>query len=78
MGRVFLAERSDGHYRQRAAIKLLRGVGGAKALEPLARERQILASLTHPDIARLIDGGATPAGRTYLVTDYVQGIAFDR
>jgi serine/threonine-protein kinase len=77
MGQVFLAERSDGHYQQRAAIKLLRGLGGALAPEQLARERQILANLNHPHIARLIDGGATPAGQPYLVMDYVDGERID-
>ncbi|MBI3368933.1 MAG: tetratricopeptide repeat protein [Burkholderiales bacterium] len=77
MGRVFLAERSDGHYRQRAAIKLLRGWSNAEALARLARERQILASLSHPHIARLLDGGATPMGRPYLVMEYVEGQAID-
>jgi len=74
MGRVFLAERSDGHYRQRAAIKLLLGWNSEEGLEQLARERQILADLSHPSIARLIDGGTTPLGRPYLVMDYVEGV----
>ncbi len=78
MGLVFLAERSDGHYEQRVALKLLRGFSGADALERLARERQILASLSHPHIARLIDGGTTPAGRPYLVMDHVAGLALDQ
>jgi len=73
MGQVYLAERNDGHYQQRAAIKLLRGFVGETALAQLARERQILAGLQHPNIARLIDGGTTPRGRPYLVMDYVQG-----
>jgi len=73
MGQVYLAERSDGHYQQLAALKLLRGFSGEQALAQLARERQILAGLNHPNIARLIDGGSTPRGRPYLVMDYVQG-----
>lgn len=77
MGTVYLAERSDGHYQQRAAIKLLRGWSGEAALAQLARERQILASLNHPHIARLIDGGSTPGGRPYLVMDYVEGQRID-
>jgi serine/threonine-protein kinase len=77
MGRVMLAQRSDGLYQQRAAIKLLRGWGGEHALEQLARERQILASLSHPHIARLMDGGTTPAGHPYLVMEYVQGEPID-
>lgn len=77
MGRVFEAERDDGLYRQRVAIKLLRGRHGAAALERLARERQILAALTHPHIARLIDGGSTPLGHPYLVMEHVSGVAID-
>jgi serine/threonine-protein kinase len=78
MGRVYLAERSDGHYDQRAAIKLLLGWSTPDALAQLARERQILASLNHPHIARLIDGGTTPRGRPYLVMEYVDGERVDR
>ena len=77
MGQVFLAERNDGHYQQRAAIKLLLGWTGPDALARLARERQILATLAHPNIARLLDGGATPLGRPYLVLEYVEGQAID-
>ena len=77
MGQVFLAERSDGHYQQRAAVKLLRGWSGEAALAQLARERQILAGLQHPHIARLIDGGSTPLGQPYLVMDFVEGQRID-
>lgn len=78
MGRVFAADRSDGHYRQRAAIKLLRSsASSAEALALLARERQILAGLTHPNIARLLDGGTTPQGRPYLVMEFVDGVPID-
>ena len=63
MGRVFLAERSDGHYQQQAAIKLLLGWSGAQALERLTRERQLLARLNHPHIAKLLDGGTTSSGQ---------------
>lgn len=74
MGRVFLAERSDGHYEQRAAIKLLLSWNDEGGPELLARERRILATLTHPHIARLIDGGTTPLGQPYLVMEYVEGV----
>jgi len=77
MGMVYLAERSDGHYEQRTAIKLLRGVNSAVAMAQLTRERQILASLKHPNIARLIDGGTAPDGQPYLVMDYVAGERID-
>jgi hypothetical protein len=73
MGRVFLAERSDGHYQQQAAIKLLLGWSGAEALERLTNERQILARLNHPHIAKLLDGGTTPSGQPYLVMEYADG-----
>lgn len=74
MGKVFLARRSDGHFEQIAAIKLLAGRPSATALRYLARERQILASLSHPNIARLFDGGSTPQGQPYLVMEYVEGL----
>ncbi len=78
MGRVFRAARSDGQFEQDAAVKVLQGLPSARALEYLARERQILASLIHPNIARLYDGGATPGGQPYLVMEYVDGVAIDR
>lgn len=74
MGKVFRAERSDGHFQQQAAVKLLGGLPSAGALRTLARERQILATLTHPNIARLLDGGSTPSGQPYLVMEYVEGL----
>ena len=77
MGTVFLAERIDGHYQQQAAIKLLHGLPTVEALGHLAKERQILATLTHPNIARLLDGGATPQGRPYLVMEHVEGVPID-
>lgn len=77
MGLVFKAERDDGHYHQEAALKLLRGWSGQEGLARLARERQILASLNHPHIARLLDGGSTPAGRPYLVMEFVDGQPID-
>ena len=77
MGHVFLAERSDGHYQQQVAIKLLLGSSGAKALERLTRERQLLARMNHPHIAKLRDGGSTPAGQPYLVMEYAEGDTLD-
>ena len=78
MGRVFKASRSDGHFEQAAAVKLLSGLASPAALDHLARERQILASLSHPHIARLLDGGSTPQGQPYLVMEYVDGLSIDR
>ena len=77
MGRVFLVERNDGHFRQTAALKFLRGLPRSETLEYFTRERQVLASLTHPNIARLLDGGATEAGIPYLVMEFVDGIAIN-
>ena len=77
MGAVYLAERADGHFEQRAAIKLIRGVPSAEMLAHFTRERQILATLQHPHIARLLDGGATPGGQPYLVMEYVEGVPID-
>ena len=80
MGVVYLAERDDGTFRKRVALKLVRR--GPAAGNPLTQrfheERQILASLEHPGIARLLDGGALPDGRPYLVMEYVEGTPIDR
>ncbi len=78
MGTVFRAQRNDGHFEQIAAIKVLRGIPNTAALERLAQERQILATLAHPNIARLLDGGATPLGQPYLVLEYVEGQPVDQ
>ena len=78
MGMVFLARRSDGQFDQVAAIKVLSGRPSAAAQLYLARERQILASLSHPNIARLYDGGSTPQGQPFLVMEYVQGLQIHR
>ncbi len=77
MGAVFLVERSDGHFAQSAALKLVKGLQRAGTLNYFSRERQLLATLTHPNIARLLDGGATPGGHPYLVMEYVDGVAID-
>ncbi|ANB16660.1 serine/threonine-protein kinase [Dokdonella koreensis] len=78
MGAVYLAERADGHFRQQAALKVVLGAQGPDGIARFARERQILATLQHPDIARLLDGGATAAGQPYLVMEYVEGVPVDR
>jgi tetratricopeptide (TPR) repeat protein len=75
MGTVYLAERADGDFEQRVAIKLLRrGLDTDDVLARFRAERQILAGLEHPHIARLIDGGASADGRPYLVMEYVEGV----
>lgn len=71
---VFLAERVDGAFIQQVALKWLRGdrfVPGGQAV--LAREREMLASLDHPNIARLIDGGESDDGQLWFAMDYVAG-----
>jgi eukaryotic-like serine/threonine-protein kinase len=75
MSVVYRAERADGQFRSRVAIKFLRGDLDAEELHArLAAERQILAALDHPNIARLLDGGVTDEGRPYLVMEYVDGV----
>lgn len=75
MGSVFLAARDDDEYDARVAIKLIRGFPTPRALANLRRERQLLATLEHPGIARLLDGGTTPEGEPFLVIEYVDGAA---
>ncbi len=78
MGAVFLALRVDDVYRKNVAIKLARaGMDGAFVLERFRAERQILAALEHPHIARLLDGGSTADGRPYFVMEYVEGKPVD-
>lgn len=78
MGAVFVAERIDQLFRQRVAIKLLRGIGiDDRVARRLAEERRILAGLEHPGIARLFDGGTTPSGHPYLVMEYIDGLPLD-
>ncbi|AVP96252.1 hypothetical protein C7S18_03175 [Ahniella affigens] len=78
MGQVFRVARCDGHFEQLAAMKLLQGAPSRERLAHLARERQVLAKLTHPNIARLYDGGETDHGQPYLVMELVDGVAIDR
>ncbi|MFT3792576.1 MAG: tetratricopeptide repeat protein [Rudaea sp.] len=74
MGVVLLAERADGQYEQQAALKLVkRGMDSEAILARFLRERQILARLEHPNIARLLDGGVNADGRPYFAMEYVQG-----
>jgi serine/threonine protein kinase len=74
MGVVYLADRADGEYDKRVAIKLITGLRHESSLDQrFRRERQILAQLEHPGIARLLDGGATASGQPYLVMEYVEG-----
>ena len=78
MGVVWLAERVDGLVRRPVALKLPHGAWRRAGLaERMAREREILASLTHPHIARLYDAGVTDAGQPYLAIEYVEGERID-
>lgn len=80
MGTVYVAERADDQYRMRVALKLVRA-GLARDPQLVARfreERQILATLDHPGIARLLDGGVTPEGLPWLAMEHVDGIPIDR
>jgi eukaryotic-like serine/threonine-protein kinase len=78
MGVVYLGVRVDDQYRKEVAIKVLRAALERHVLHTrFARERQILASLDHPDIARLIDAGTTDDGQPYLVMDLVDGVPID-
>ncbi|GMV28918.1 MAG: hypothetical protein AMXMBFR59_10430 [Rhodanobacteraceae bacterium] len=75
MGNVYLAERTDGLYRARAALKMLSPWLRGSAFETrFALERQILADLRHPAIATLLDGGVAPDGTPFLVMEYVEGL----
>jgi len=76
MGTVYLAERDDGQFEQRVALKLIRR-DDDHVMQRFLSERQILASLQHPNIARLYDGGRTDDGRPYLVMEYVNGKPID-
>lgn len=78
MGRVYLAERADGQYQLKVAIKRLRALGQPGENRMLERERQILADLAHPHIARLLDGGTSPNGQPHLVMEYIEGERIDR
>ncbi len=78
MGMVYLAQRADEHFDQQVAIKL----GRHRLVDPqvemrLKNERQILADLDHPNIARLFDGGTTADGVPYLVMEYIDGVRID-
>ena len=79
MGAVYLAVRVDEQFRQRAAIKLLkRGMDTDFILRRFRNERQILAALDHPNIARLLDGGTTDDGLPYFVMEYIEGLPLQR
>jgi non-specific serine/threonine protein kinase/serine/threonine-protein kinase len=79
MGEVYRAARIDGQYQQEVAVKLVRsGYDSTLLLERFRHERQILATLDHPNIARLLDGGTTEDGIPYLVMELIDGVPIDR
>jgi serine/threonine-protein kinase len=74
MGVVFLAKRNDGEFEQQVALKVVRqSIADSYLVDRFRRERQILAALDHPNIARLLDGGITENGEPYLAMEYVKG-----
>jgi eukaryotic-like serine/threonine-protein kinase len=78
MGAVYIAARSDDEYQKRVAIKLVkRGMDTEAVLRRFRNERQILADLDHPNIAKLLDGGTTEEGLPYFIMDYVEGLPID-
>ncbi|MGH7598591.1 MAG: serine/threonine protein kinase [bacterium] len=78
MGVVYLAVRADDQYQKHVAIKLVkRGMDTEEIIQRFRNERQILASLDHPNIARLFDGGITAEGLPYFVMEYIEGLPID-
>lgn len=74
MGDVYLAERADGHFDQKVALKLIKpGMDSKEILNRFESERQILAQLEHPNIARLLDGGSTDDGQPFYAMEHVVG-----
>ena len=79
MSSVWLAERSDGRFERRVALKFLQfAMTSGVAAERFKREGKILGQLTHPNIAELMDAGVTPNGEPYLVLEYVEGLPIDQ
>lgn len=79
MGEVYRAFRADDQYRKEVAIKLVRaGQGSGFILDRFKNERQILASLEHPNVCRLLDGGTTPEGLPYFVMELIEGEPIDK
>ncbi len=79
MGAVYLAERSDGAFQKQVAVKLVQpGMNAPEILARFRQEREILASLDHPGIARLLDASTTEEGLPYFVMEFVDGRPIDR
>ncbi len=78
MGSVYAAARTDQEYQKVVAVKIVKpGMDSEEIIRRFRTERQVLASLEHPNIARLLDGGTTDAGLPYLVMEYVEGLPID-
>ena len=77
MGVVYLARRVDGEFQHQVAIKFVRRGLSKSAADHLSRERQILARLQHPNVARLLGGGSDDRGRPYFIMEYVDGRPID-
>ncbi|MEP6922427.1 MAG: serine/threonine-protein kinase [bacterium] len=79
MGAVYLAARADASFDKKVALKLIkRGMDSDAIIKRFVMERQILANLDHPNIARMIDGGTTENGLPYFVLEYIQGMTITR
>lgn len=79
MGSIYLAERNDREYEKTVAVKLVHGAQFKPAMiEQFKFERQILASLQHPNIATLYDGGTTSSGYPYVIMEYIEGLPIDQ
>ena len=79
MGAVFLAMRDDGEFIQKAAIKIIRQtVADSQLINRFKRERQILAALNHPNIAKLLDGGVSKDGLPFLAMEFIEGEAITK
>lgn len=75
MANVYLAEREEGDFQHRVAVKVMRtGLDSRSLVARFVTERQVLATLDHPNIARLYDGGVTERGQPYIVMEYVDGV----
>jgi len=74
MGSVYLAERADGQFEQKVALKIIKpGMNSQEIIARFEEERQILARLQHPNIARLLDGGISDSGLPFFTMEYVDG-----
>ncbi len=79
MSMVYRAERADGQFEQTVALKIMAAyLGGPEFLRRFETERQLLATLNHNNITRLLDGGVSSAGDPYLITEYIEGQPLDR